>query len=436
MNETFISALARRLYPLRDAKGLDPLMELTAAAKAVLLGEASYGTKDYYLWRAEATKRLITEQGFSFIAVEADWPDCYQVNRWVKRYTDTPPTARELVRVFRRWPSWMWANEETVSFLSWLRDHNRDLPEEKRVGFYGLDLFSLWESLEGLIGHVKQKDNPEQLTRIYEAYSCFEPYGKHGAQQKEAGVSFVEASQEKEAVKLLSSLRMQSSLAGEGKEDSLSAQQNALVAKQSEKYYRAMMRADAQSWNIRDSQMAQTFEQLMKFHGRAAKGIIWAHNTHIGDARATDMAQDGLVNVGQLLRERYGEDRTVLVGFGSYQGRVMAGKTWGAPAQKMTLPPAQEGSWEELLHRTGTPSGLMVFSEKDRRDAHLKKTILHRAIGLVYHPDYEMGSYIPTVLPSRYNAFVYLDTTHSLNPVPIPPVKEEVPEKPEETGDQ
>lgn len=403
-------------HPLRGAADLDPLLDRIGEARYVLLGEASHGTHEYYTWRAEISRRLLQEKGFSFIAVEGDWPDCYRVNRYVKSCPDSGRSAREVLHAFDRWPTWMWANEEIVELAEWLRGHNRVLPEDRRVGFYGLDVYSLWDSMRAVVQYLDLTD-PEAARAARGAYRCFEPY-REDVQEYARATRWVPASCEREVVAMLHELRNRAAQYMDGTRESFfNAEQNALVAKNAEQYYRAMVQGGPSSWNIRDTHMMETLERLMGHHGPDAKAIVWEHNTHIGDARATDMARSGMVNLGQLAREQHGREGVVLVGFASYRGSVIAGREWEAPMEVMPVPPAREGSWEEVLHRAGMEDRLLLLSDGQSPRA-LHEMRGHRAIGVVYDPAYEAwGNYVPTVLPRRYDALLYLDRTHALRPL-------------------
>ena len=405
--------------PLEETEDLEPLLGRIGDARCVLLGEASHGTSEYYRWRARISERLIREKGFSFIAVEGDWPDCYRVNRYVKGYPDSGESAREALRAFERWPTWMWANEEVVELTEWLRHRNEGLPERDRVGFYGLDVYSLWDSLQGVIGYLERVD-PDAVEVARRAYSCFEPYGEDAREYARAA-ALVPTSCEDEVVSLLSELRRKIPEYPDDPEARFDAEQNTLVVRGAEAHYRAMVHGGASSWNVRDRHMTETLERLMRHHGPESKAIIWEHNTHIGDARFTDMANFGMVNIGQLVRERRGEEDVVLVGFGSHRGGVIAATGWGAPMQSMRVPPAREGSWEDVLHRAGEENKLLIFTDLTEEDGFFEPRE-HRAIGVVYDPDRERyGNYVLTVLPQRYDAFVYLDETRALQPLHVPP---------------
>jgi erythromycin esterase-like protein len=410
---TALRPLAR---PLSSAADLDPLLERIGNARYVLLGEATHGTHEYYTWRTAISQRLIAEKGFSFLAVEGDWPDCYRVNRYVKGYEDSGESAREALHAFERWPTWMWANAEVVELAEWLRRHNDGRPQEQKAGFYGLDVYSLWESLYAVMAYL-HRTQPDALPAAWRALRCFEPYAED-VQEYAQATQFVPHGCEDEVVTLLQELRRHAAEhRADDREAYFTAEQNALVLKDAEAYYRAMIRGGPESWNVRDRHMAETLGRLMRHHGPAAKAIVWEHNTHVGDARYTDMADEGMVNVGQLVREIHGNEGVVLVGFGSYRGSVIAGRHWEAPMERMRVPPAREGSWEEVLHRTGAEDRLLLWADADRTPELLEPRG-HRAIGVVYRPEYDpYGNYVPTVLPRRYDAFIYLDTTKALNPL-------------------
>ena len=414
----------RHAHGLRDASDLDPLMERIGDARIVMLGEATHGTSEYYTWRSRVSQRLIREKGFSFIAVEGDWPDCYRVNRYVKGYANGGDSAHEVLHAFARWPTWMWANWEVVALAEWLRKHNDGLAEEREVGFYGLDVYSLWESLAAIMRYL-EKTEPDALEAARRAYACFEPYGED-VQAYARASAFVPSSCEDEVVRLLGEIRRKVEGFQGDHESRFSAEQNARTAVGAERYYRAMIRGGSESWNVRDHHMIETLDDLLEHHGPDAKAIVWEHNTHIGDARATEMASAGMVNTGQLARERYGEESVVLVGFGSYGGSVIAGRSWGAPMQRMEVPPAQEGSWESVF-REASDRDLLLLTRRLSEAARARRG--HRAIGVVYDPRHERyGNYVPTDLPYRYDAFIHLAETEALHPLHVEPKEEGPPD--------
>jgi len=417
----------RYARPLVTDRDLDPLIERIGSSRYVLLGEATHGTSEFYTWRARLSRRLILEKGFNFIAVEGDWPDCYRVNRYIKHRHDSGKSARRVLHAFERWPTWMWANREIEQLAEWLRAHNEHLPEEARVGFYGLDVYSLWDSMKAVVSYLERVD-PAAARHARRAYECFAPYDED-EQAYARATALVPTSCEREVSNALAELRMRAPFYREdGREAYFDAEQNAITAKNAELYYRTMVRGGAASWNVRDTHMVETLERLMELHGPNARAIVWEHNTHVGDARATDMIDEGELNVGQLVRERHARDGVGLVGFSTHRGSVIAGDEWGAHMEKMKVPAGRAGSWEDVLHELAPCDQLVVFDDSvppvmlERRG--------HRAIGVVYHPAYErFGNYVPTILPRRYDAVMFIDESRAVSPLHLPePPATEIPE--------
>lgn len=418
--DQLVAAVRNVSLPLRGDADLDPLIERIGDARYVLLGEASHGTSEYYTWRARLSRRLIEEQGFNFIAVEGDWPDCYCLNRYIKGYEECGDSARAVLSGFERWPTWMWANWEIVALGEWLRRRNDRLSVAERTGFYGLDVYSLWDSLRAVLAYLERVD-PDAAFHARRAYRCFEQYGEDAQAYARATVFSPESCQ-REVVAMLSELRAHApAYERDGRDAYFSAEQNALVARHAEEYYRAMISGGNVTWNLRDRHMMETLDRLMRHHGPEAKAIVWEHNTHIGDARATDMAAGGMVNVGQLAREAHAAVGVVLVGFGSHRGSVIAGSAWDAPMERMPVPAGQAGSWEDVLHRANAADQLLLL-DGVQRDPLFRETRDHRAIGVVYEPMYERyGNYVPTVLPDRYDAFLFIDASTALHPLKLTP---------------
>lgn len=423
-----IDSIRKNALPLNNQQDLEPLMKRIGDSRIVMLGEASHGTHEYYTWRAAISKRLIEEKGFTCIAVEGDWPDCYRVNQFIKGHDSETKTVFNVLHEFNRWPTWMWANWEVVAFTDWLQKHNLKATTKNKIGFYGLDVYSLWESMDAIIAYLKKNDL-NTLTLAEEAFRCFEPYRKGEGQAYARALQLVPKSCEKEVVDLLKGLQIRIPKYNASYEDVFSTEQNATVAVNAEKYYRTMLKGGPHSWNIRDKHMADTLDRLLEFHGPDSKIIVWEHNTHIGDARATDMLIEGMYNIGELARIRHHEKGVVLVGFGSYKGTVTASKSWGATVQKMQLPEAQKDSWEYLLHQAGKENKLLLMDDFMNDDNLMENQIGHRAVGVVYHPEYERnGNYVPTTLPLRYDAFIYIDETKALYPLHIQPDGNQMPE--------
>ncbi|WP_306207999.1 erythromycin esterase family protein [Actinoplanes sp. RD1] len=389
--------IASLAVPLTGAGDLDRLVERAAGCRVVMLGEASHGTHEFYRWRALVTRRLIEELGFSFVAVEGDWPDCARVDAAVRGLPGAPADPREALHAYDRWPTWMWANEECVDFARWLRDWNRTAS----AGFHGLDVYSLWESMRAILVYLREHD-PAAVGEALAAYKCFEPFAED-PQAYAWATRFVGASCEPAVVELLTSMRT----AGD-----LGVRQNAEIVAGAESYYRAMVQGGPRAWNVRDHHMDDTLARLLDHHGPGSKAVVWAHNTHVGDSRATDQAAHGEVTIGELARQRYGPGQVLLVGMGTHRGTVVAAPRWGDPMEVMGVPPARPGSLEDVLHATAPPRALFLLPED------LTEEVAHRAIGVVYRPERERwGNYVPTVLGKRYDAFLWFDETTAVRPL-------------------
>lgn len=391
-------------------------------APVVLIGEASHGTHEFYRIRADVTRALIERRGFTIVAVEADWPDAYRANRWVRGLGDDA-TAEAALSDFTRFPRWMWRNREVVRFLRWLRAENAGRGPDARAGFYGLDLYSLHRSMACVIEYLDKVDSPaaDQARR---QYACFDMFGDDPQAYGYAATISVSRSCEDEAVHQLMALRRRGPdyLSRDGRvaaDDLFSAQQNAAVVRNAEGYYRSMFRGRAESWNLRDRHMMSTLEALLAYDrtvGGPGKAVVWAHNSHLGDARATAMASGGELNLGQLARERFGRS-ACLIGMTTHRGSVTAAREWDQPAEHRQVRPSLTGSYERLFHDTGVPMFLLRL-----HDRHLEPVLaparLERAIGVIYKPETERGShYFSARLPSQFDLIVHVDDTHALEPL-------------------
>ncbi|GAB6878007.1 hypothetical protein JCM17823_02810 [Halorubrum gandharaense] len=423
---------------------LDDLVARLADDRVVMLGEASHGTSEFYRWRARITAELIRDHGFDFVAVEGDWPSCFAINRFVKGLPEAPETVEAAVDAFDRWPTWMWANWETVAFFEWLRLHNETRSPDERVGFFGLDVYGLFESMHEVVDYLSDVD-PEAAEHARGAYRCFEPYGED-AQEYARETRMVPESCKEEVVDVLLAMQERRREAAEAAGDDadrhpderFGAEQNALVARNAEAYYRNLA-SRTDSWNVRDEHMAETLDRLLDHHAEDGAGaergdgmdqpkaVVWAHNTHVGDARATDMAERGRLNVGQLVREAYGRENTSAVGFGSHRGRVVAADAWGEVPGRKEVPHAKAGSYEDVFHRAGGEDRLLFTDEVDPETA-LAEPRGHRAIGVVYRPALESGNYVPTDLRERYDAYLHVEETTALHSLERHPSRERVPE--------
>jgi erythromycin esterase len=406
-----IRSMARPLAVLDD---LDPLVDRLGEKRYVCIGEASHGTHEYYVWRCELSRRLIERHDFAFIGVEGDWPDCWRVNRWVRGLSDQQLDARGLLADFERWPTWMWANEEVADFLDWLRVHNSTRPASRRVGFYGLDVYSLWDSLREIFTWLEQYA-PDAIPEALQAWRCFAPYGED-PQEYARSTRLVPESCEQDVVDLLVAVRRRTAGLLPDDEDAFDAAQNAEVVAGAEHYYREMVKSGRQSWNVRDIHMSDTLDRLTGHFGPDSKALVWAHNTHVGDARATDMASAGMVNVGEIARERHGPDEVALIGFAGHRGGVIAAAAWGATERALRVPEAQSASHEDVLHHALGESSVLVFPE-ERTGPWLRSVRGHRAIGVVYQPRHEADNYVPTRMGARYDALIWLEDTTPLTPL-------------------
>ncbi len=400
---------------IEEKSCLDPLIEKAGHAKAVLLGESSHGTAEYYLWRKKISQRLIQEKDFNFIVVEGDWPTIYIANRYVKGIEPYASDGRSILSQFHRWPTWMWSNEEFLVLIEWLRDYNMQLPPSERIGIYGKDIYGVSDAMKKTVRYLEQVD-PDFAPQAKSYYDCLarydEDYGRYIGDVMQRRVSCHEGIE-----KVVEHLRSHAEQFRPLDEKAyFAAMQNALSIAYADLHFRSSAHPGAGAWNNRVRFMRKTMDRLRTFYGEDSKYIVWAHNTHVGDARATDMQRDGRFNIGQLLREDYGNDNVFIVGFGTYTGQVMAGRAWGEEREIMRIPPAIDTSYEAKLNRVGLPSFMLFMDEAEVREA-LKGVRGHRAKGVVYNPENEQGNYVPTSLSQRYDAFIFFETTRPLTPI-------------------
>jgi erythromycin esterase-like protein len=416
--------LRRAAHALEGHEGdYRPLLDMVGNASFVLLGEGSHGTHDFYAARAAITRRLIEEKGFSAVAVEADWPDAYRVNRYVRgEGNDTDPNAA--LSGFRRFPTWMWRNTVVLDFVEWLRAFNSGRASSAKAGFFGLDLYSLFNSIEAVLEYLDRVD-PEAAMRARYRYGCFEHFGEDSQAYGYAASFDLSRSCETEAVNQLVDLQRQAldlSNSGDG-DDFFDAEQNARLVKNAEEYYRSMFRGRQSSWNLRDTHMAETIDALVAYlrrHSREAKIVVWAHNSHLGDARATEMGARGELNVGQLLRQKYG-DETVLIGFTTYTGTVTAATEWDDPGERKRVRPALPNSYELGFHEVGIPRFFLDLRDGAGSTALLSKPRLERAIGVIYRPETERVShYFRADMREQFDGVFHFDETRAVVPLEAP----------------
>jgi erythromycin esterase-like protein/predicted phosphoribosyltransferase len=419
-----VDVLRRRARPLTgDPSDYDTLLDDIGRARVVLLGEATHGTHEFYRHRALITGRLIAEKGFSAVAVEADWPDAYRVNRYV-RGAGTDGDATEALSGFRRFPAWMWRNADVLDFIGWLRSHNEGRPEPARAGFYGLDLYSLRASAEAVLTYLDKVD-PPAAARARERYACFDRFGDELHDYARATHWDLSASCEDEAVSQLVELRRRAAeyATRNGRiapDEFFAAEQNARLVRDAEAYYRTMFGGRVDSWNLRDRHMADTLRALRQFLERSrpdARVVVWAHNSHLGDARATEMGDGGELNLGQLVREEFGA-QAALVGFTTHTGTVTAATEWDGPAHRRHVRPSLAGSVERLFHETAIRRFLLPIRTDPELQSILAAPRLERAIGVIYAPETERRShYFHTRLSDQFDYVLHFDETRAVEPL-------------------
>jgi erythromycin esterase-like protein len=438
-DQSTIETVRNEAQVIRPGENFEQLLEHIGDASIVLLGEATHGTREFYNTRAEISKRLITEKGFDAIAVEADWPDALRVSRYIQ-LASNDKTADEALSGFQRFPQWMWRNTEIVDLIYWLRLHNTQVAKpESRVGFFGLDLYSLRKSMHAVVRYLEQVD-PEAAKRARERYSCFDHVAEDPQHYGYAVTFGMKKDCEEEVIRQLTELTAEagkhlSQQGGTVPDELFYAQQNARVVRNAETYYRSMFQSRDESWNVRDSHMAETLEALRehigKRKGSGAKIAVWAHNSHLGDARATDMGEHGQLNLGQLVRERYQPEESFLLGFTTHTGTVTAASDWDSPAELKNVVPSRADSFENLFHSTGLDSFLLSIRGHDSVSAALEERRLERAIGVIYRPDTErLSHYFSADLARQFDAVIHFDRTNAVKPLEYSALwkPEEVPE--------
>jgi len=403
----------------------DPLIESIGDARLVLIGEASHGTHEFYQARAQITQQLIDEQGFSAVVVEADWPDAYRVNRYVRGANDDRDADRALSG-FERFPQWMWRNRDVRDFVQWLRIRNDDLSRgQTKCGFYGMDLYSLYTSMDAVLAYLDRAD-PQAARRARFRYGCFEHFADDPQAYGYSAAFDLGKTCEQEVVAQL--VEMQHHMAELAKRDgqiaedeAFYAEQNARLAKNAEEYYREMFAGRIDTWNLRDTHMVDTIEALLahldRTRGQTTRAVIWAHNSHLGDARATAMSQRGEVNVGQLCRQRWGKE-VFNIGFTTHSGTVAAATDWGDEVEIKAVQPSISGSHEWIFHEVGLAEFMLIFSEAPMAAAALAQQRLERAIGVIYRPETErLSHYFMANLPRQFDAVIHFDMTSAVQPL-------------------
>jgi erythromycin esterase-like protein/predicted phosphoribosyltransferase len=424
--QTEVAVVRSAAAPVEDGVPDDrALFDLVGDAHFVLLGEASHGTHEFYAARAAMTRRLIEEKGFSAVAIEGDWPDAYRVNRFVHGRGDDA-TAEESLRGFQRFPTWMWRNTVVLDFVGWLREHNDRLEIKDKTGFYGLDLYSLHRSVEEVVSYLDRVD-PEAAARARERYACFDHYKNDDGQSYGLAAAFGAGSTcEEEVLEQLQDLQRHAveyarrdGLLAE--DEQFYAEQNAQTVINAAEYYRSMFGGSTRSWNLRDQHMVHTLDALAehrtRLRGEPAKIVVWAHNSHVGDARATEMGSRGELNIGQLVRERHRGD-CHNIGFTTYTGTVTAADDWGGPAQRKRVMPALPDSIEELCHDVGQKGFLLDLTSAHHAADAVRTARLERAIGVIYRPQTERQShYFRARVADQFDGLIHVNETRAVEPL-------------------
>lgn len=429
-NQELLDAIAQGAHPLRGIPDdYNLLLEKIGAARIVLIGEASHGTHEFYQTRAIITQKLIKEKGFNAVAIEGDWPSAYPVNTFVRSKNPTKP--HKALEEFKRFPTWMWRNTVMIDFISWLRDYNLKAPEDYEtaipsgVHFIGLDLYSLHRSMQAVIDYLKEID-PIAAEKARERYSCFDHFGTDPQAYGYWASLEPQRSCKAQVISQLVELQRHA-LRYTGShvtslDEYFNAEQNALLVKNAEHYYRSIFYGDVKSWNVRDHHMMDTLKSLEKHleeQGRHAKIVVWAHNSHLGDARATEMSTRGELNLGQLVREHY-DNESYLIGFTTHSGTVSAATDWGGDVERKRVLPALEGSYEDLFHHTKLPHFLLFTDDPSLPDEWRLKERLERAIGVIYRPQTErISHYFYALMPQQFDAVIHIDKTQALEPLDV-----------------
>jgi erythromycin esterase-like protein len=420
LTRTLPEAIAKAAEPLPDLN--DPsfgaMFDRFGDARVVLLGEASHGTSEFYRARAAITRRLVEHHGFTIVAVEADWPDAATIDRYVRHRE--PREGEE--KAFERFPTWMWRNVEVDAFTRWLHEHNAQRPYEQMCGFYGLDLYNLGASMRAVIDFLEQED-PEAARDARKRYGCLEPWAEHPERYGAIALSEGYARCEVGVMQMLRDLNQRNfDCLGQDCDEWLDAAANARLVKNAEAYYRVMYHRSAESWNLRDTHMFETLCQLLEAKGPTSKAVVWAHNSHIGNAAFTDMGERrDEINIGQLTKERF-DARARLIGFGTHSGTVAAADDWDEPMQVKQVRPSLAESYERMSHDSGVPRFLLDLREgevgRGVREALLEPR-LERFIGVIYRPETERWShYSEAILPKQFDAWVWFDETSAVTPLP------------------
>lgn len=414
-DELSVSHIREVGISLSGKSDLETVIRRAGGHRLVLLGEASHGTSEYYTWRAEITKRLMEEEGFDFVIVEGDWPLAFKVNLHVKHLLNGTSDSREVLSHFTRWPQWMWANEEVLELIRWMRSYNEERPEQERAGFYGMDIYAWEQGISDVVSFLQEND-PDHVRQVRARYGCFDRHPDLGTYLQSVQRSGDHCGEDLEEVHELLDENRDKYL----DTDSIgyvNALQNSRMIVFAERHIRGNLEQGPESWNHRVDHFYDATSRLLDHYGENAKGVVWAHNTHIGDARATEMRNYGRRNIGQIARESLGADQVYAIGFGTYKGEVFAARQWEGRRELMQVPEAKPGSYEEQMYRSGKSPLLLEFDDSEKHGP-LMDPRGNRAIGVVYQPERDQQqNYVQTIMPLRYNAFIFFEETEALTPL-------------------
>lgn len=417
------SEISSKANPFIDIKDFEPLLKKVKDKKVVFLGESTHGTKEFYDWRTKISAELIREHGFNFIAVEGDWPPCQEINRFIQNKSQLG--YLETLKKFTRWPTWMWANAEMMMLIEWLRYFN-DTIDKRHIGFHGLDVYSIFESIEEVIRQLHDID-PKFSKYIKKIYNCFDPFWQN---ERNYVCSIIQSSKtcEDEANKALEEI-LKFSRSNHYLFETI---QNAKIIKNAERYYRSMVHVENNAWNIREWHMQETLEMLLRHYGTNSKGIVWAHNSHVGDHKGVDFDVNHHVSLGGISRERLGDDQVSLIGFTTFTGTVLASQSWNGNVSNLHISKARTASLDHALHESISQIGHDNFYlnlQNIGESSILEDYRGHRAIGVVYQPEHENKTqYIPTKVAKRYDFLVFIDNSHPLTPLNLSFDKGKMPE--------
>lgn len=397
---------------------LAPLITTAAQRRAVLLGESTHGTSEFYTIRAHISQELIAKHNFTFVALEGDWTAIAHLDRYVRHAPDAPASAREAVMINERWPLWMWANEETVAFAEWLHAFNQDRPIDQRIGIYGIDIYGFWDSMRAVKAFFDEHQ-ADQATQVRENFAMLARFEDNQSDYLRHVYLMNPTAEEPIARVVAKARRTFDNADAEQRRKAFKLYQNARVTQSAELHLRENLRPGPYSWNARARHFEATLHRLLEFYGESSRGIVWAHNTHIGDASATQMSMRREVNIGQLTRQRMGRENVFAIGFGTGTGSVIAAREWNGNPERMTIPLPVENSMEAHMLRLGDSPAYWIMQEP--MPAVFMRKIGHRAIGVLFHPERERHNYVPTIFPMRYDGFIFLPRSNALTPLQSPP---------------